>query len=139
VHGRPADAGELLDLSFRHGPVATALISPDGRWLRVNRRLCELLGRDEGTLLAGRLEDVTHPDDVHRDRWLGREILDGLRDRYAIDKRYVRADGHVVPARLEVSLVRDEDGAPRWFVFQVVDLEDVGPARRRLVAGASVA
>ncbi|MDO9410187.1 bifunctional diguanylate cyclase/phosphodiesterase, partial [Patulibacter sp.] len=129
---RPTDAGELFELSFAHAPIAKALISPDGRWLRVNRRLCELLGRDEASLMRCGLQDLTHPDDVASDVGLGREVLDGLRTRYAVEKRYVHAAGHVVPTRLEVSLVRAADGRPRWFVFQFVALPFGADDRPRL-------
>lgn len=135
----PGGAVELYERSFVDAPVAKALISPDGRWLRVNHRLCELLGRDEASLMRCRLQELTHPDDAALDASQGRELLDGVRSRYAVHKRYLRRDGRVVPARLEVSLVRDPDGAPRWFVFEFVALD--GPVRDRpsLPVGRAVA
>jgi PAS domain S-box-containing protein len=137
--GEPSVLGEsaaLLEDSFAHAPVATALISTDGRWLRVNRRLCELLGRDEDAIVGSTLQELTHPDDVLVDADLGRETLDGVRDRYAVDKRFVRADGSVAPTRQEVSLVRGPDGAPRWFVVQVVDLSVPARAPSRLASAS---
>lgn len=136
---RPPSAADLLEDSFAHAPIATALIAPDGRWLRVNRRLCELLGRDEATLLRGGLQELTHPDDVTVDHQLGRETLAGVRDRYAVDKRWLHADGRTVPTRLEVSLVRDADGLPRWFVFQVVDLTPPATVAPRALIGTHAA
>jgi PAS domain S-box-containing protein len=130
------ESAALLEDSFAHAPVATALISTDGRWLRVNRRLCELLGRDEGAIVGSTLQELTHPDDVLADADLGRETLDGARERYAVDKRFVRADGAVVPTRQEVSLVRGADGAPRWFVVQVVDLSVPARAPSRLASAS---
>jgi PAS domain S-box-containing protein len=132
----PRESAALLEDSFAHAPVATALISTDGRWLRVNRRLCELLGRDEDAIVGSTLQELTHPDDVLVDADLGRETLDGVRDRYAVDKRFVRADGSVAPTRQEVSLVRGPDGAPRWFVVQVVDLSVPARAPSRLASAS---
>ena len=133
----PTPAVDLVELSFVHAPVAKALISPDGRWLRVNRRLCELLGRDEADLVRRSLQEITHPDDVASDVALGRQALAGQRERYAVPKRYLRPDGRIVHARLEVSLVRDHDDRPGWFVFEVVEL--TGPATDRPRAALGVA
>jgi PAS domain S-box-containing protein len=135
----PVPVDELVELSFVHAPVAKALISPDGRWLRVNRRLCELLGRDEEDLARHSLHEITHPDDVGADARLGREALAGLRDRYAVPKRFLHRDGRVVHARLEVSVVRDPDGRPGWFVFEVVELPDPGARRSRAALGVALA
>ncbi|WP_026912729.1 PAS domain S-box protein [Patulibacter minatonensis] len=117
----PAEPGELLELSFAHAPVAKALISTDGRWLRVNRRLCRLLRRDEATLLRCDLQELTHPDDLGAGHVLVREALDGARDGWSLETRWIAADGEVLPVRVEVSLVRAGDGEPRWFVFEVVE------------------
>lgn len=136
---RLSEAGGLYEQSFLHAPIAKALISPDGRWLRVNHRLCELLGRDAATVVSCSLQELTHPDDVASDVGLNRALLEGRSTRYAVDKRYLHAAGHVVPARLEVSLVRAPDGTPRWFVFQFVALPADAAVRPRLPAETCVA
>ena len=133
------EVGGLYEQSFVHAPIAKALISPDGRWLHVNPRLCELLGRDEASVVRCSLQELTHPDDVASDVGLGQELLEGRRARYAVEKRYLHAAGHVVPARLEVSLVRAPDGTPRFFVFQFVALAADAAVRPRLPAQTCVA
>src|SRR5215204_5681486 len=55
---------ERLSIAFEHAPIGMSLASLDGRFLRVNPRLCELLGHSEQELLAQTAFDVTHPEDV---------------------------------------------------------------------------
>jgi PAS domain S-box-containing protein len=128
----PAEPEQLLELSFAQAPVAKALISTDGRWLRVNRRLCRLLGRDEAALLRCDLQDVTHAHDLEIVRGLAGEALDGVRDGWSLDTRWIAGDGEELSVRVDVSLVRAADGDPLWFVFEVV--EPVRPARSRTLA-----
>src|SRR6202044_1081078 len=55
---------DLFAGAFEHAPIGLALTSPDGRWLKVNRALCDLVGYSESELLARTFRDITHPDDI---------------------------------------------------------------------------
>lgn len=123
----PEDLRELLELSFARSPVAKALIAPDGTWLRVNARLCAVLGREQPDLLRRRMHDLTHPDDPRLDADL---VADGC-DGCSVPRRFVRADGTVVPAQVEIAVVRADDGAPRWFVVEIVERPGVAVDRPR--------
>ncbi len=119
-----AHALELFELSFAAAPIGMALVAPDGRFLKVNTTLCALLGRDEATLLATTFQDLTHPDDLATDVDLLRQTTTGLREGYRIEKRYRRPDGSLVWTLLAVSVVRDDAGAPRFFISQVEDITE---------------
>jgi diguanylate cyclase (GGDEF)-like protein/PAS domain S-box-containing protein len=112
----------LFETAFADAPIGLCLVGLDGRLLRVNRALCRLFERDEADLLTGDFQRVTHPEDLQKDLTLLRETLDGRRDGYELDKRYVTPGGATIDARLSVSLVRDAAGNPAHFVSQIVDL-----------------
>lgn len=122
------DADLLLERTFAASPIGMAIVAPDGRWLKVNPALCRLLGRDRDELLGGAFLDVTHPDDVEADVLLVRQTLRGARDGYELEKRYIDGEGRTIWALLTVTLIRNDDGTPRWFVSQVLDIT----ARRQL-------
>ncbi len=123
--------------AFEHAPIGMALVAPDGRWLRVNAALCELLGRAEDDLLAGSWQEITHPDDLERDLTELRCVLDGSSDGYRIEKRYVRPDGESVWVLLVVSLVRGDDGNPTLCISQVVDITELKRAEEQLLHAAT--
>ncbi|MDO9410725.1 sensor domain-containing diguanylate cyclase [Patulibacter sp.] len=123
-----ADADEMFELSFARAPIGKAIVAPDGRFLKVNDAFCRLLGHPEEALLEGDFRHLTHPEDLDTDEALLAETLEGLRDGYVLEKRYLHAEGRVVHAQLSVALVRESDGTPRWFVAQVIDMT----ARRQL-------
>ncbi len=112
----------LAHAIFDQAAAGIAQVAPDGRWLRVNRKLCEILGYAQDELLAKTFQDVTHPDDLDADLELVRRTLRQEIDNYALDKRYLRKDGSCLWARLTVSLVRRPDGRPDYFISVLEDI-----------------
>lgn len=129
-HAPGAEPPDAFRLAFDAAPIGMALVAPDGRWLKVNRSLCELTGYSEVELLQGSFQDITHPEDLEADLHYVEQVLADERRWYHMDKRYIRKDGDVVWASLSVSLVRDAEGAPLVFVSQIEDITE----RRRLHA-----
>lgn len=109
--------------TFEQAAVGMAHVAPDGRWLRVNRRLCDMLGYQPDELGRLRFQDITHPDDVVVDESLLTELLAGQRNAYSMEKRYLRRDGSVVWGLLTAALIRAEDGRPSHFVSVVEDIQ----------------
>ena len=117
-------AEERFRTAFDNAPIGVALVGVDGTWLRMNGALCDLVGFDEAALLAMTFQDVTHPDDLDADLAHVADLLAGTIRSYQMEKRYLRADGGIVWALLSVSLVRDDDNTPLYFVSQVQDITE---------------
>lgn len=110
--------------AFDYAAIGMGLLSPDGKWLRVNRSLCEILGYSEAELLVSNFQEITHRDDLGNDlaeiyRMLSGEIL-----RSQVEKRYVHQFGHDVWVSSNASLVRDAKGQPLHFIFQIQDITE---------------
>jgi PAS domain S-box-containing protein len=118
------DREERLRIVFDQAAVGIAHVALDGRWIRPNRRLCEILGYSEEELTARTFQDVTHPDDLEVDLEHVRRLLAGEERTYSMEKRYVCKGGAEVWVSLTVTLVRDEDGVPRQFLSIVEDISD---------------
>lgn len=113
---------ERFRATFEQAAVGIAHVAPDGQWLRVNQRLCDIVGYTRDELLQLRFQDITHPDDLDSDLTQVERMLRGDIDTYQIEKRYVRCDGRRVWAQLTVSLVRDPAGQPVYFISVVEDI-----------------
>src|SRR5262249_2445991 len=98
-----------------------------GRFLRVNRKLCELTGYTAEELLGRTFADITHPDDRERDLALFRQLVSGEIDEESIDKRYVRKDGSVVWVHLRATMIRDAAGRP---LRSAAVIQDISERRR---------
>jgi PAS domain S-box-containing protein len=110
--------------TFEQAAVGIAHVAADGRWLRVNEKLCEIVGYGREELLLRSIQDVTHPADVSADLALMQRLLAGSIDNYAMDERYVRKDGGIVWIRLTVSLLRHVDGTPDYAIAVIEDIDE---------------
>ena len=117
----PATEGDF-GTAFDYSSIGMALVSLDGRWLRVNRTLSAMLGYPPEELLRTDFQTLTHPDDLPRDLEHVRRLLSGEISSYVMEKRYFHRDGGIVTAALSVALVRDDAGQPLYFISQLEDV-----------------
>ena len=122
--GALRESEERFRCAFDHAPIGMAIVGLDGRWLKVNRALCEIVGYAEHELLDGLFQDITHPEDLAADLALVRQLLTGQARCSHMTKRYLHRGGRVVWIVLSVSLVRDAAGAPLYFISQVQDVTE---------------
>lgn len=111
-------------LSFDNAPIGMALVDLDGKWLKVNKSLCILLGMTEVELLASTFQEITHPDDLSLDLENVNELLVGTIQDYQMEKRYIIKSGKIIWVNLSVSLVRDDHSNPVHFVSQIEDITE---------------
>ena len=110
--------------AFDYAPIGMALVSPQGAWLRVNRSLCDLMGYTEEELLASNFQDLTHRDDLDNDLANLYRLIQDETPTCQVEKRYVHRSGIIVWALNNVSLVREDDGTPVHFIFQIQDITE---------------
>jgi diguanylate cyclase (GGDEF)-like protein/PAS domain S-box-containing protein len=131
------EAEERFRRAFEDAPIGMALVAPDGRFLRVNKTLCEFTGWSEGELLEKTFQDITHPDDLEVDLDQTNLLLSGEISDFRMEKRYLRPDDTVVWVALSVSLVRDIAGEPLHFISQIEDVTERKRAHEELERLAS--
>ena len=110
--------------AMENASIGMALIKPNGRFLKVNAALCELLGYAEAELLANDFQSITHREDLERDLQFLQRAIAGEIDRYRLEKRYYHKSGRVIWTLLSVSVVRDRTGRPSYFVAQIQDISE---------------
>jgi diguanylate cyclase (GGDEF)-like protein/PAS domain S-box-containing protein len=117
-------AQERFELVFEQAPIGMALLTPEGRLVRVNTSLLAITGYSNDELLAKTLDDITYPDDISSDLDHVRRLLAGEIRHYEIERRYFHARGHVISTMLSVSLMADRDGRPQHFIAQIQDITE---------------
>ncbi|HEX6533723.1 MAG TPA: PAS domain S-box protein [Gemmatimonadaceae bacterium] len=117
--------------AFDYAAIGMALTCPDtGRWMRVNRALCEMLGYTEAELIDRPFQSLTHRDDLPANLALTRRALAGEIDRCEMEKRLIRKGGDPLWVAMSATVVRDARGAPQYFIAQFQDISE----RRRAEA-----
>lgn len=123
-----AEALQHSDTQFRrameNAPIGMGLVDLEWRLMEVNRAFAELMGSTVAALRGTPFSALSHPHDLQAERDQLQRLYDGLQSHFSLEKRYVRSDGNVVWAVLDVALVRYAGGAPDHYVVQVRDSTD---------------
>src|SRR5262249_50669017 len=126
------DSDARFGAIFENAAVGVACVAPDGRWVEVNQRLCDIVGYTREELMTKNFADITHPDDLEQDLGAMRRMLAGEIETYLREKRYYHKDGSVVWANLTASLMRKADGSPDYFISIVEDISERKRAEEKL-------
>jgi PAS domain S-box-containing protein len=121
-----------LRASFDSAVAGIAHIGHDGRWIRVNKALCRILGYPADELLTKTFHDVTHPDDLAVDVMRFELLSQGKIDSYEVEKRDVRKDGAIVWCRKTVGPIRKGDGSVDYYVSVIEDISARKQAEKEL-------
>ncbi|GFE70154.1 CHASE3 domain-containing protein [Chroococcus sp. FPU101] len=115
---------QLFRSTFNQAAVGIAHVSPDGQWLRVNQKLCEIVGYTREELLQLTFQDITYPDDLDLDLTYVQQMLANEIPTYAMEKRYIRKDHSLIWINLTVALLRDNNGQPKYFISVIEYISD---------------
>lgn len=110
--------------NFDNAAIGMALLDETGRWLKVNKRVCDIIGYTENELMGLTFQDITHPEDLNLDLSYLEELVAEKRKFYQMEKRYFHKNGNIVYAILAVSMVKNEEGKVLYFISQIIDITE---------------
>ena len=110
--------------AFENSTSGMCLATPEGRFLQVNNKLCEILGYTAKELLGTSFPKITHPEDIPLGEKNIKKALDNQIDAIEMEKRYIRKDGEIIWAQVSSSLIRDTEDSPVYFISHVVDITE---------------
>jgi len=113
---------ELFEKIFHYANGGIAIVSLEGRWVKVNQSIVKMFGYSEEELYKLSFKDITHREDIENDLANMNLLTDGKIESYQIEKRYFHKEGHVIWALLSVSVVTDELNRPLYFISQIADI-----------------
>ncbi|HYH01189.1 MAG TPA: PAS domain S-box protein [Terriglobales bacterium] len=114
---------QRFEKTFNLAAAGIAHVALDGRWLRVNQRMCEIVGYTQAELLSKTFQDITHPEDLEKDVQLYDRVKAGEIDRYTLEKRYLHKNGSTIWVSLSVSLM-EETGGEKYAIGVVEDISE---------------
>ena len=116
------ESEERYRRTFELAGSGLAHVSLDGRFLRVNRRLCEFLGYSEVELVGMSVKDLSHPEDRDAVDTRRERLLSGEVESVQLEKRYLRKDGATVWAHIAIAMERDAAGKPLYAISVLDDI-----------------
>ncbi|MBA3440676.1 MAG: EAL domain-containing protein, partial [Pyrinomonadaceae bacterium] len=131
------ESEERFRSSFDYAAIGMAVVSPQGRWLKVNNSLCEIIGYSEPELLETEFHAITHEDDLPTASVKLTELIEGMTPTCQLEKRYLHKEGRAVWVLWSVSAVRDTQNEVLHLIFQIQDITDRKRAEGQLIHDAS--
>src|SRR5215210_3528595 len=113
---------ERFRATFEQAAVGIAHVGYGGEWLRVNQKLCDIVGYTREELLERTFQDITHPDDLQDNLDLFVHLMTGETSTFSMEKRYFRKDGSIVWINLTVSAACDDKGKPEYSISVIEDI-----------------
>ncbi len=129
---RLKESEEQFRLTFEQAAVGIAHVSPQGRFLRINQKLCDILKYDHDELLSLSFLEITHPNDLEDNLDALNKLIKGEISVYNTEKRYNRGDGNLMWANLTVSAKRNLNNELEYFISVVEDISERKEAEQKL-------
>jgi diguanylate cyclase (GGDEF)-like protein/PAS domain S-box-containing protein len=130
------EAHERSRSAFENAPIGMAMTDLEGRIIRANPAMGDIVGRLPTALVGVSVHDFTHPEDRETGEVEMRHLVSTGAGGYQIEKRYIHCDGHEVWVSVSVSCVRDEQERPQYLIGQVEDVTERRALRERLAFAA---
>ena len=115
------DSEERFRAIFQLAAIGISQMSLDGRFIRANKKLCDILGCNLEEIFKLSIQDITYPADLEYELTYLRRLIAGEISTYSIEKRDIRRDGSIIWVNVTASLVR-EAGKPKYFIRIVEDI-----------------
>ena len=115
---------EQFRLIFEEAPIGMALVALDGRFVRVNGALCDILGYTPEELERLSYQEITLPEDLQTSLRMGERVNRGEVPKYRLEKRYIRKNGSAVTISVNGSIVHDDGGRPLHYIAQIEDISE---------------
>lgn len=108
--------------SFHSSAAGMIFVSEEGKCVKANKAVSDLLGYSKEELAKINFKDITHPEDLDVDLTLFKELIENKRSYYHIEKRYIHKKGHIVWVHLSVAKIVDKKGEILYFISQLADI-----------------
>lgn len=108
--------------TFEQAAVGIAHVDINGKFIKANNKLCEILSYPRDKLLALDFQSITYAEDLEKDLHEVNQLIAGEKEYYSLEKRYLRADGEIIWVNLTVSIVRNSDRKTSHFISVIEDI-----------------
>lgn len=120
------ESASKFSQAFEHAAIGMSIVALDGKFLKVNKAFIQMLGYSEEEFLSTNFQSITFPEDLSEDLSVDlnyvAQLLNNNIPTYEMTKRYLTKDKKVFWAHLTVSLIKDENNNPKYFVSQVLNI-----------------
>ncbi|MDP2218372.1 MAG: PAS domain S-box protein [Methanolobus sp.] len=118
------DSEQLFKTLFEQAAVGVCQVATNGRFLKVNKRLSEIVGYSDSELITKNFRDITHPEDLHLDDEYISMVFAGEINSFEVEKRFIHKNGNEIWTRLYSKVIKDENGSILYAIGVIADITE---------------
>lgn len=118
------ESEELFRTMFESSNVGISMVGLDGKFIKVNKTLCSILGYSKEELVEKSFDDITFDVDRGISEVVNSQLISGKSKVVSVEKRYVRKDGQVVWGFSSISAIHNNEGKIQYFVVYTQDISE---------------
>lgn len=118
------ESNQILEKIFNNSTIGTAIVSEEGRWIKVNQALTNMLGYTKEYLLSTNFQMITYKDDLDLDLKLLESLKNGEIPHYELEKRYIKSNHECIWCLLSVSMMKNEVNNSIYYISQIQNIDD---------------
>ena len=127
------ESEERFRYSFDYAAAGMCIVGIDYKFQRINITFKKMIGYDEDEIKNFTFSDITHPDDLSIGLSQIKKMLDGEIDNASVEKRYIGKDKRIIWAYISISLIRNVNHQPQFFITQLIDITERKQAEQELI------
>ncbi len=132
AHQKTKTSEEQFKTVYEQAAVGLGQVYPSGDFIDANQRFCEIVGYSKDELLKINFRDITYPDDLNIEMESIQKIVEKKTNSYSIEKRFINKNNNIIWVRLFSTVVRDEQGEPKYAIAVVNDITSSKKAKEAL-------
>lgn len=109
---------------FEYAPTGIIVRTIDGIFMRVNQAFCDIVGYEPSELIGKHYSFLTHPDDLQKELEAAEILINGESPYTQLEKRYIRKDGLIIDALIQVSIQKDQSGIPIHCTAHITNISE---------------
>lgn len=118
------ESEEKFRHAFDYSAAGITILGRDGKFQKANNAFLNMVKYSENEIKKLTFKDITHPDDIRQSNFIRDQLLDDKIKNLSFEKRYITKENKVIWGYISISLVRDANNKPQFFISQVVDVTE---------------
>lgn len=119
--------------AFENVNYGKIIVGKDKKILQCNKAFCNILGYTSDDLLGKTFDDITHPEDIDHSDVIYKDLINGKKSYVQFQKHYLKKNGDIISVNLDISLVRNINGDPLYFITHVQDITEADKTAKILI------
>jgi len=123
---------EQFRVVFEKSAAGYTLTNINGQYIKVNEAFSKILGYSIDELTSKYWMDFTYPDDIEKNQNILSTLFSEKKKLLEFEKRYVHKNGCIISALISITLMKDKQNNPCYYIANIIDITERKQAEEKI-------